>query len=42
MKPVFGLLEDGVGVLFEYLLGDLLAAVGGEAVEDDVVLVGAF
>ncbi len=36
VEAVFGFLEDGVGVEFEDLLGDFLAAVGGEAVEDDV------
>ena len=37
VEAVFGLLEDGVGVLLENLLGDFLAAVGGEAVQDDDV-----
>jgi hypothetical protein len=37
VEAVFGLLEDGVGVEFEDFGADFLAAVGGEAVEDDVV-----
>ena len=36
VKPVFCLLEDGVGMLFKNIFGDLLAAVGGQAVKDDV------
>ena len=42
MEAVFGLLEDDVGVLLEDFFGDFLFAVGGEAVEDDVVVGRSF
>lgn len=37
VEAVFGLLEDGRGVEFQDFFTDFLAAVGGEAVENDVV-----
>ncbi len=42
VEAVFGLLENGVGVGFEDFLADLFAAVGGQAVEDDVAFGGVF
>ena len=40
MEAVFGLLEDGVGVQFQHFLADFLAAIGGQAVEDNVARSG--
>lgn len=36
VEAVLGFLKDGAGLAFEHLFGDLLAAVGGEAVKNDV------
>jgi hypothetical protein len=42
VQAVFGLGEDCLGVGFEGLFGDFFASVGGEAVHDEGVFVGAF
>ena len=41
VEAVFGLLEDAVGMGLEDLLGDLAAAVGGQAVQDERAGFGA-
>ncbi len=40
MEAIFGLLEDGVGVLLECFFADFFATIGGEAVEDEVAFGG--